>query len=80
MIVKNILRFFRRFLRAQEAVSALEYAILVGVIVAGVGAALMVFSDNIGDALEDIGGDVETAAGGAGPAALPAAGTRTAPD
>ena len=51
-MVNNILRFLRRFFRAQEAVSALEYAILVGVIVAGVGAALLVFSDNIEKAIE----------------------------
>ena len=61
MIVKNILRFLRRFLRAQEAVSALEYAILVGVVVAGVGAALLVFSDNIETAIGNIGGAVATA-------------------
>ena len=59
MIVKNILRFLRRFLRAQEAVSALEYAILVGIIVAGVGGALLAFSDNITEALTNIGDEVD---------------------
>ena len=59
MIVKNILRFLRRFLRAQEAVSALEYAILVGVIVAGVGGALVAFSEDITAALTTIGTGVE---------------------
>ena len=61
-MVNNILRFLRRFFRAQEAVSALEYAILVGVIVAGVGAALMVFSDNVEDAIKNIGNTVEEGA------------------
>ena len=58
-MVNNILRFLRRFFRAQEAVSALEYAILVGVIVAGVGAALFAFSGNITEAMKDIGTAVE---------------------
>ena len=54
-------RRFRRFLRANEAVSALEYAILVGVIAVAVGAAIVAFSgdltaaiDNIGDAVKAI--------------------------
>ena len=54
-MVKNILRFLSRFVRANKAVSALEYAILVGVIVAGVGAALLTFSDNIEKALTTVG-------------------------
>ena len=61
-MVNNILRFLRRFFRAQEAVSALEYAILVGVIVAGVGAALLVFSQNIEDGIKAIGTTVEKGA------------------
>ena len=58
MKLNNILRFILRFVRAREAVSALEYAILVGVIVAGVGAALITFSDNIEGALGTIGTSV----------------------
>ena len=46
-MVKNILRFLYRFVRAEKAVSALEYAVLVGVIIAGVGGALVAFSDSI---------------------------------
>ena len=61
-MVKNILRFLGRFVRANKAVSALEYAILVGVIVAGVGAALITFSDNIETALTNIGGGVNKTA------------------
>ena len=57
-MVKNILRFLGRFVRANKAVSALEYAILVGVIVAGVGGALLAFSDSIESALTKIGGGV----------------------
>lgn len=59
-MVKNILRFLGRFVRADKAVSALEYAILVGVIVAGVGAALITFSDNIEQAIANIGGGVNS--------------------
>ena len=55
MNLKTILRFLRRFFRAQEAVSALEYAILVGVIVAGVGGALVAFSTDIENAITGIG-------------------------
>ena len=58
VMVKNILRFVGRFARADKAVSALEYAILVGVIVAGVGGALLAFSDNIETALTNIGAGV----------------------
>lgn len=58
-MVKNILRSVGRFTRADKAVSALEYAILVGVIVAGVGGALLAFSDNIETALTNIGSGVQ---------------------
>ena len=45
----------RRFLRRSEGVSALEYAILVGVIALVVGVALNEFSGQIADAIEGIG-------------------------
>ena len=51
----NVRRSLRRFLRARRAVSALEYAILVGIIVAGVGGALIAFSDSTETALKNIG-------------------------
>ena len=40
---KHRSRRFRRFIRANEAVSALEYAVLVGVVVVGIGTALTTF-------------------------------------
>ena len=40
----HISRRLRRFVRANEAVSALEYAILVGVIAVAIAAALQAFS------------------------------------
>ena len=55
---KHISRRFRRFARANEAVSALEYAILVGVIAVGIAAALAAFEDNLTKALKTIGDKV----------------------
>lgn len=55
MKTRHISRRFRRFAKANEAVSALEYAILVGVITVAVGAALVTFSGTITTALSDIG-------------------------
>ena len=60
---KDVLRFCRRFCKAREAVSALEYAILVGVIVAAVAGALIAFSGNINTAVTGIGTKVQTGAG-----------------
>ena len=57
---KHKSRRFRRFLRANEAVSALEYAILVGVIAVGIGAALLAFEDQLDDAIGNIGAQVGT--------------------
>ena len=51
---------FRRFLRASEAVSALEYALLVGIITVALGAALSTFSGDIQRTIEGIGDSVET--------------------
>ena len=51
-------RRLRRFLWIDEAVSALEYAILVGIIAVGAAAALTAFQDNIEDGLEAIGAQV----------------------
>ena len=48
----------RRFLRANEAVSALEYAILVGVIAVAIGGALVTFGVDISTAMTAIGVDV----------------------
>ena len=59
-------RRFRRFLRANKAVSALEYAILVGVIAVAIGAALVTFGGDIKSAIEAIGDNVDAAGGSAG--------------
>ena len=48
----------RGFLRSNRAVSALEYAILVGVVVLGIVAALNTFSGEIRSALTRVGNDL----------------------
>ena len=58
MKVKNFLRAVARFTRAKEGVSALEYAIVVGVVVAGVGGAVVGFTDIMSDEIEAIGTEV----------------------
>ena len=55
MKTKHISRRLRAFAKANEAVSALEYAILVGVVVVGIGAALAAFETQISTALSNIG-------------------------
>ena len=55
MKTKHISRRLRRFLKATEAVAALEYAILVGVVTIAVGAAIVTFSGEIEDAITDVG-------------------------
>ena len=55
---KHVSRRLRRFARANEAVSALEYAILVAVIAVGIGAALVAFSGNITNFLNTVGAEV----------------------
>ena len=52
---KHISRRLRRFARANKAVSALEYAILVGVIAVGIAAALATFESSLEKALKTIG-------------------------
>lgn len=59
MKTRHISRRLRRFARANEAVSALEYAILVGVITIGVGAAIVTFSGNITSAITGLGTGLE---------------------
>ena len=58
---KHISRRLRRFARANKAVSALEYAILVGVIAVAVAAAMVQFSGSITTALDEIGDKVSKA-------------------
>ena len=60
---KHKSRRFRRFLRANEAVSALEYALLIGIIATVLATALIAFGGKIKTALETVGTEVTEAAG-----------------
>ena len=60
MRAKQTLRRIRRFLKADEAVSTLEYAMMVGLIATAVGAAIVTFSDDVQTAIAGIGDDVAT--------------------
>ena len=64
MKTRHISRRLRRFLKANEAVSALEYAILVGVVTVAVGAAVVTFSGQIANAIGVIGNTVKNTGGG----------------
>ena len=56
---KHKSRHLRRFAKANEAVSALEYAILVGVVAVALGAALVTFSGSITAGIGKIGDAVK---------------------
>ncbi len=58
----SLLRRSGRFLRCERAVSALEYAVLAGVVIAGVGGAIIAFTDDISTAMTSLGTAVETTA------------------
>ena len=72
MKTKHVSRRLRRFARATKAVSALEYAILVGVIAVGIVAALATFNTEIQTALGNIGDNLDTTTSTVGVAAPPA--------
>ena len=55
MKVKSILRAVARFARAKDAVSAMEYAIVVGIVVAGVGGAVWAFTGDVKTAIGTVG-------------------------
>ena len=57
-VTKHKSRRLRRFLKANEAVSALEYAILVGVIAVAVGLAIVTFGGDVTTAIETMGDEV----------------------
>ncbi len=63
-------RGFGGFLRGGQAVSAIEYALLVGLVAVGVAAGLVAFGDDIQAALANIGrGAAGTDIGNLGPIA-----------
>ena len=58
--MKSLARRFRRFLEATRAVSAIEYALLVGLVAVAVGAAIVTFSDDLQTTITNIGDQVAT--------------------
>lgn len=68
---KHKSRRLRRFLKANEAVSALEYAILVGVIAAAVGGAILTFGGSITTAIGNLGTDIKNTTGAGTPSTTP---------
>ena len=55
-----MLQRIRSFVRDTKAVSALEYAILVGVIAVAIAGALAAFSTDLEEAFTAIGGAIDT--------------------
>lgn len=55
-----VARRFRRFLEATRGVSAIEYALLVGLVAVAVGAAIVTFSDDLQTTITNIGDQVAT--------------------
>ena len=72
-MIERQMRSFRHFLRASEAVSALEYALLVGIITVAIGAAVLQFGSDIQSTIEGMGDDVVTRGNLVGTSAAPAA-------
>ena len=62
MRLKTVLRALARFTRAKEAVSAMEYAIVVAVVAAGVGGAVWAFTGSVETAIEAVGTKLEATA------------------
>ena len=56
---KHVSRRFRRFVRANEAVSAMEYAILAGVVAVGIGGVMITFGEQIQTAIDNVSGEVQ---------------------
>ena len=51
-------RYLGRYLRGTSGIAAMEYAIIVGVVVVGVGAAVATFQDEIVGLITDVTTDV----------------------
>ena len=69
---KHKSRRSRRFLLANKAATALEYAILTGVVTVGIGAAVATFQDEVVESLTNLGALIDgTTVTGAGTAINP---------
>ncbi len=59
-IIKNCAWYVGQYLRGTRAVAAMEYAIIVGVVVVGVGLAVGLFQDQIVGMIDDVTADLVT--------------------
>ena len=57
---KLVSRRFRRFLESTRGVSAIEYALLVGLVAVAIGAAIVTFSGDVQTAITGIGDQVSS--------------------
>jgi Flp pilus assembly pilin Flp len=57
-IIKHSAVYLVRYLRGTRAVAAMEYAIIVGVVVVGVGAAVVAFQEEVKDFIEKAATDI----------------------
>ena len=57
---KLVVRRLRRFLESTRGVSAIEYALLVGLVAVAVGAAIVAFSGDLQTTIANIGDQVAT--------------------
>ena len=57
-IIKYYAGYLVRYLRGTRAVAAMEYAIIVGVVVVGVGAAVVAFQEQIVTFIETAGTEI----------------------
>ena len=59
----SLLRRSGRFLRCERAVATLEYAVLAGVALVGIGTAIVAFTDDIALSITQLGDQIETGTG-----------------
>ena len=59
-IIKNCVWYLHQYLRGTRAVAAMEYAIIVGVIVVGIGVAVTAFQEEIVGLIEDVTEQLKT--------------------
>ena len=62
-IIRHYGGYLVRYLRETRAVAAMEYAIIVGVVVVGVGLAVGLFQDEITGMIKDVTADLKTTRG-----------------
>ncbi len=59
-MVKHCAWYLIRYLRGTRGVAAMEYAIIVGVVVVGMGTAVALFQDEVVDLIQGVTADLVT--------------------